>query len=119
MREEFLEKCKGYLSDRDYRIVEKSTDILLKNIMPTGPDVRWNPYRAIAPSMFPPDFPCFPGIWNWDSAFHMAGVARFDKELAHEQMKAFFVLQKENGMLPDVATLPLRGNPSYRVISGS
>lgn len=110
MREDFLEKCKSDLSERDYRIVEKSTDILMKNIMPSGPDVRWHPYRAIAPSMFPPDYPGFPGIWNWDSAFHMIGVARFDKELAHEQMRAFFLLQKENGLLPDVATLPSRGN---------
>lgn len=111
-REEWLKNNKNALSDRDYRIVEKASGILLKNIAPNGEGVLWNPYRAITPSMFSwnGSKPSFAGIWNWDSAFHMIGVSRFDKELAHEQMKAFFIFQKDDGMLPDVVTHPLDGS---------
>lgn len=40
----------------------------------------------------------------------MMGVARFDKTLAQEQMKAFFLFQKDNGMHPDVITHPRDGS---------
>ena len=106
MREQWLTQIKPTLSERDFRIVEKASRILLQNIVPVKEDVLWKPYRAISPSMTAqpnyPDEVFFPGIWNWDSAFHMAGVARFDKKLAQEQMEAFFLFQKENGMLPDL-----------------
>ena len=112
-RESFLEKIKNTLNERDYKLVEAATQVLLKNIAPNGDGVLWNPYRAITPSLHVWEGstkPCFAGIWNWDSAFHMMGVSRFDKELAHEQMKAFFLFQKEDGMLPDVITHPLDGS---------
>lgn len=113
-REQWLNQWKGNLSERDFRIAEKASRILLQNIVPNTEGVRWNPYRAITPSMTPqPNNPkdvFFPGIWNWDSAFHMMGVARFDKKLAQEQMEAFFLFQKENGMLPDLIRLPIGGS---------
>lgn len=114
MREQWLTQIKPTLSERDFRIVEKASRILLQNIVPVTEKVLWKPYRAISPSMAPqpnyPDEVFFPGIWNWDSAFHMAGVARFDKKLAQEQMEAFFLFQKENGMLPDLIRIPAKGS---------
>lgn len=107
---QWLRQYKDRINERDYRILEKASGILLQNIAPNEVGVLWNPYRSIAPSMSPKEHPAFPGIWNWDSAFHMMGVARFDKTLAQEQMKAFFLFQKDNGMLPDVITHPRDGS---------
>ena len=114
LREQWLKQYKDTVSDRDYRILKKASQILIQNIAPNKEGVLWNPYRAITPSMTEkPNKPgrvYFGGIWNWDSAFHTVGVSRFDKELAQEQMEAFFLFQKENGLLPDVITLPEYGN---------
>ncbi len=113
-REAWLNGYRGRIPERDYRILDKASRILLQNIVPENPDALWHPYRVITPSMARrserKDDAFFPGIWNWDSAFHMMGVARFDPELAREQMKAFFLFQKENGMLPDLIRLPSGGN---------
>lgn len=114
MREQWLRQYKNTVSERDYRILDKASRILIQNIAPNKEGVLWNPYRAITPSMTEkPNKPgrvYFGGIWNWDSAFHMIGVSRFDKKLAQEQMEAFFLFQKENGLLPDVINLPEYGN---------
>ena len=113
-RENWLKQCKNTVSDRDHRILDKASRILIQNVAPNNEGVLWNPYRAITPSMTPiPNKPgrvYFDGIWNWDSAFHMVGVSNFDKRLSQEQMEAFFLFQKENGMLPDVIRLPQRNN---------
>ena len=113
-REQWLGQCKNIVSVRDYRILEKASGILMRNIAPNTEGTLWNPYRAITPSMAPhpkaEHLPSFAGIWNWDSAFHMVGVSRFDKKLAQEQMEAFFLFQKESGMLPDVIRMPVKEN---------
>ena len=114
LRENWLRKYQNVVPERDYRILDKASRILIQNIAPNMEGVLWNPYRAIAPSMTPrphkPQGSYFWGIWNWDSAFHMVGVARFDKKLAQEQMEAFFLFQKDNGLLPDVIKLPEQNN---------
>ena len=114
LREQWLKQYEGNVSARDYRILEKASRILMQNIAPHEEGTRWKPYRALTPSMTKlekdPTQTHFPGIWNWDSAFHMVGLSRFDKELAQEQMEAFFLFQKENGMLPDVIFTPERGS---------
>ena len=113
-REKWLQKHKNYISCRDYGILLKASRILLQNIAPHTEGTLWAPYRALSPSMAPldgdPTRPSFGGIWNWDSAFHTIGIARFDKELAQEQVEAFFLFQKENGMLPDVIYMPMYGS---------
>ncbi len=110
LRTEWLKKNERSLSDRDYRLLDKASRILVQNIAPLEEETLWKPYRAISPSMARhhanPDNIQFPGIWNWDSAFHMVGVARFDPKLAQEQMEAFFLFQKDDGMLPDVIRMP-------------
>ena len=114
LREKWLKRYENTVSDRDYRILDKASRILVQNVAPNKEGVLWNPYRAITPSMTrrpnKPEWVYFGGIWNWDSAFHMVGVSRFDKRLAQEQMEAFFLFQKENGMLPDVIRLPEHNN---------
>lgn len=105
LREQWLKQLKNTISARDYRILDKASQILLNNIAPNTEETLWNPYRAVTPSLM-----FFSGIWNWDSAFHMVGVSRFDKKLAQEQMEAFFLFQKENGLLPDVVRMPKAGS---------
>lgn len=105
----WLSDYKSTVSERDFRILEKASRILLQNIAPNEEETLWNPYRAIVPSLAkaPNGGICFPGIWNWDSAFHTVGVARFDTKLAQEQLEAFFLFQKENGLLPDMIGMPV------------
>ncbi len=110
LRKKWLKEYEGKVSARDYRILEKASRILLQNEVPQSEGGAWNPYRAICPSYTIIDAAknrrAFPGIWNWDSAFHMVGLSRFDAELAQEQMEAFFLFQKEDGFLPDVIFFP-------------
>jgi len=84
LRNQWLKQYEGTVSARDYRLLDKASRILMQNIAPHEEETLWKPYRAITPSMgrWPNGKICFPGIWNWDSAFHMVGVSRFDKELA-------------------------------------
>ncbi|MBP3300061.1 MAG: hypothetical protein J6M34_00985 [Clostridia bacterium] len=115
LRKKWLEQYKNTVSERDYRILDKASRILTQNVVPHEEGTLWKPYRAICPSYTKKMTKnglrsCFPGIWNWDSAFHTVGVARFDKELAQEQMEAFFLFQKEDGFLPDVIFTPEQNN---------
>ena len=115
LRKKWLEQYKNTVSERDYRILDKASRILTQNVVPHEEGTLWKPYRAICPSYTKKMTKnglrsCFPGIWNWDSAFHTVGVARFDKDLAQEQMEAFFLFQKEDGFLPDVIFTPEQNN---------
>lgn len=44
----------------------------------------------------------FHGFWSWDSWKHAAALARFEPELAKDQVRAMFDLQNAEGMVPDV-----------------
>jgi len=44
----------------------------------------------------------FNGFWAWDSWKHAVAVARFDTELAKQQVRAMYAHQDERGMIPDV-----------------
>lgn len=56
----------------------------------------WKPLRGICPSLTH-----YPGVWNWDSAFHAMTVLRWDADLAREQIDIFLRRQCANGMLID------------------
>lgn len=86
------EKCTNKL---EFELLKRATDTLEKNIA-RGKDLPWSPYRCIVPGKN------FPGIWNWDSAFHAMGVSEWDAGLAKECILGFMQFQKEDGMLPDV-----------------
>lgn len=77
-------------------ILKKSEKFLLSNVYPPE-GYRWSPYRMISPSKRH-----FPGVWNWDSAYHALAMLTIDKELAKEQILGFLQFQTENGLLPDV-----------------
>lgn len=105
LRKQWLHTLENAVNPSDLALLDKASRILTQNIVPAEENPLWAPYRGICPSPYN-----FPGIWNWDSAFHAVGTARFDRWLAQEQAYAFFSFQKENGMLPDVIFSPKRDN---------
>lgn len=77
-------------------LLGRAYETLQKNIYdPRG--YPWSPYRLVSPGR-----PRFPGVWNWDTAFHSYGIARWDPQLAREGILGFLQFQGENGLLPDV-----------------
>lgn len=44
----------------------------------------------------------FNGFWAWDSWKHAAAIARFDTELAKQQVRAMYAHQNDRGMIADV-----------------
>ena len=78
------------------KLLEKTRKILRANTYDkTG--YPWDGYTMIFPAYGP-----FPGIWNWDSAFHAIGMIPYDMSLAKDQVEGFLKFQMDNGMLPDV-----------------
>jgi len=47
----------------------------------------------------------FNGFWAWDSWKHAAAIARFDPELAKQQIRTMYAYQDAAGMIPDVIYL--------------
>ncbi len=84
------------LSEMEKDLLSRCYDTLMNNIFETD-KYKWGSYRCLSPGINH-----FRGIWNWDSAFHSAGVSRWDGELAKEGILGFFQFQKEDGLLPDV-----------------
>ena len=97
--DQWLKQYYGKLDYRDFTLLDRAVRTLLSNIAPLrqNPPLPWAPFRGIMPSHVG-----FAGVWNWDTAFHAIGVARWDVELAQEQIRMFLALQQENGLLPDV-----------------
>ncbi len=95
-KENWITSLKG-LSERDLSLCERAYDTLMANVYPEDAGFKWSPYRCISPGK-----KRFEGLWNWDSAFHAAGVCRWDTKLAKESIYGFFKFQTENGNLPDV-----------------
>jgi hypothetical protein len=48
----------------------------------------------------------YPHQWNWDSGFIAIGLARYDPELAMEELETLFEAQWSNGMLPQIVFNP-------------
>ncbi len=82
--------------ERESELLIRSYDTIMGNVYEKE-GYLWSPYRCISPGKNN-----FPGIWNWDSAFHAVGVSRWDTELAKESILGFLNFQSENGLLPDV-----------------
>jgi len=74
-------------------IREKNPDMTEEERLTLPP---WRPLRGICPSISH-----YPGVWNWDSAFHAMTVARWGPELASEQVEIFLNAQLADGMLVD------------------
>ena len=69
----------------DIELAERAYDILNGNIYPADGGYLWSPYRCLTPGNNK-----FKGIWNWDSAFHAIGLARWDTELAKDLTQFLF-----------------------------
>lgn len=94
----------GQMPYADYELVERAARTLeansngkgLENSYSKAP-FAWAPLRGIMPSPAH-----FVGVWNWDSAFHMMGVSRWDADYARDQIRIFTdVLQQPDGMYAD------------------
>lgn len=85
----------GKVSADEYNLISRAARTLEGNL--SRGERPWSPLRGILPSCAG-----FPGIWNWDSAFHAMALSRWNPELAREQCRIFFQIQKENGLFPDV-----------------
>ncbi len=108
----WIAKQKSRVSERDWKLLQRAQATLESNIL-RGPDPAtkdvfgaqkdlskpepWAPLRGISPSPFG-----YRGIWNWDSAFHAVAVARWDPELAREQIRIILDRQLPGGGFPDV-----------------
>lgn len=98
-KENFLQKVKQQVSGRDYELIEKAVRVLQDNVV-WDETLPWGKKRCVVPCM-----QGFPGIWNWDTAFHCLGLSRMDPEFAMEHMETFCSYQKEDGLFPDVIFL--------------
>jgi len=95
---------------RDRTLLERAQTTLRNNVIQVSDASGGSPfgsYRGIAPSQL-----TYPGVWNWDAAFHMIAVSRFDAELARDQARILFSRQLESGQLVDV--LFANGNAVFR-----
>lgn len=88
--------------ETENRLLDLAYTILMRNVY-DAEGHPWSPYRCISPArQLAPNEGGFHGIWNWDTAFHSAGVSRWDTKLAREGLLGFMQFQKENGLFPDV-----------------
>lgn len=95
-KEQWLEQ---YQTNAYASLLARAYDNIMANV--SEGDTPWKPYRGIRPGR------CdnFPGIWNWDTAFHAMCVGRWDTSLAKECLLAFMQFQCDSGMYPDVIHL--------------
>ena len=96
--EKFCREAGRSLSERDRDLLRRAVGTFYHNLIPfpISDLPALSVLRAIAPS---PE--TYPGVWNWDSAFHAIALARWDAPLAREQLTFFFETQQEDGMFPD------------------
>lgn len=88
-----LSSYRGKVSDRDFRLLERAQQTLLRNIIVSkDAPTPWHPLRCMAPSVFGYD-----GVWPWDASFHAVGVSRWDPVLAREQLQVILDNQQESG----------------------
>ncbi len=89
----------GYsVSERDRKLLELAYDVLEGNAV-CGEDCPWGDRPAVSPWIGKGRTE---GIWNWDTAFHVMALSRFDTDLARSSLEVFCSTQLENGMFPDV-----------------
>lgn len=94
----WLAQFYGKLPHAEYTIIDRAARSLEGNsggLFP-GWGRPWGKGRAARPSVT-----AFPGIWNWDCAFMALAMAKWDVELARDQVRTFVRMQLEDGMYPD------------------
>ena len=98
-RKEWLDGLHCRLNKRDNLLLERASRTLVENVCvpEQGQKFPWDPWRGICPSPI-----TYKGVWNWDSAFHMLAVSRWDTALAYEQAYLFYKTQNPDGSFADV-----------------
>ena len=88
----------GKLPYAEYTLVDRAARCLEGNTGGGRLNLRypWLPTRAARPSS-----QSFFGVWNWDCAFMALAMAKWDAELARDQVRMFMRLQHCDGMYPD------------------
>ena len=86
------------VSERDEKLLSLAYDILEGNAV-SGKDYPWGDRPAVSPWVGKGRTE---GVWNWDTAFHVMALSRFDTDLARSSLEVFCSTQLENGMFPDV-----------------
>lgn len=94
----WLKQFYGKLPYVEYTLVDRAARCLEGNTGGGRVGLKWPwlPTRAARPST-----QTFFGVWNWDCAFMALAMAKWDPELAREQVRMFMRLQHEDGMYPD------------------
>ncbi len=90
----WLRQSIAHLSPERGDLLRRAQETLLGNIISASP---WSPYQGVEPSRG-----TYPGVWNWDSAFHAIAISNWDPDLAREQFAILFSRQLPKGELPDV-----------------
>ena len=97
---EKLQQLTSNYSESEKLLAKRAYDTLYSNIISPEGDIKdfvFGSYRGIVPSPR-----TYKGVWNWDAAFHLIGMSRFDTETAKDQARIMFKYQLPNGQLPDV-----------------
>lgn len=113
-REENLERWNGYLQsvireDMPYeydRVAAKAVTTLISNWRSPRGDLN---YSGVVPSH---GASYFVGMWAWDSWKHAVALAKFNPELAKDQMRVMFDYQLPDGMIIDCIFSNKSGNNS-------
>ena len=92
----WLKKAKEGCSVRDYRLLERSVQCLIGNVI-SGENCVWKDRKIVVPSV-----ETYFGAWNWDSAFIAKALAYWDVDAAYEQCELFFNSQRSDGMFADI-----------------
>ena len=94
--DEFLKQYYGTLSFRDYTLLDRSVRTLEANAAGAPGEIfPWSPMRGIRPSHGTAKAMAnYPGVWNWDCAFHAMAVMKWDLEFARDQIRIFLKIQR-------------------------
>ncbi|MGC9198174.1 MAG: amylo-alpha-1,6-glucosidase [Acidobacteriaceae bacterium] len=90
----WLQRTVDGLPAQQAQLIRRAQATLLGNAISLP---AWKPYRGVEPSRS-----SYPGIWNWDSAFHAIAISHWDPDLARQQFAILFRRQLPDGELPDV-----------------
>ena len=99
-REQWVEFADQQPKQRDRELMVRAYDVIMGNMTQPDGGHLWSPNRCIVPALG-----CFNGVWNWDCAFHVMGVSRWDPQIARENVIGFTNFQKRDGMFPDAVTI--------------
>ena len=114
--EKNLETYHLFVNKRDGFSEEKYSEVLAKAYLTLQNNWRI-PVGEIKNAGFFPSYhyKWFNGFWAWDSWKHAVGVAKYDRELAKEQIRLMFEFQNEDGFIADcVFRDTLIENHNYR-----